>query len=53
MNTDKAFINGLLEVGKQSHQAGYEAGWNDCLDDLIEQIKTVGDLKKQIGRAHV
>lgn len=48
MDTDKAFINGLLEVGKQSHMHGYESGWNDCLDDIQEQLKNVSDTKKLV-----
>jgi hypothetical protein len=46
MDTDKAFMNGLLEVGKQSYKNGYEAGWNECLDDMQKQLKQTGNPKK-------
>jgi hypothetical protein len=46
MSKDKAFMDALLEVGKQSSKIGYESGWNDCLDDMMKQLKETGDPKK-------
>lgn len=45
---DKAFISELLEARKQTFKMDYEKGWNDCLDDMLMQLKKTGNPKKII-----
>jgi hypothetical protein len=38
----------IFDAQKESYINGYESGWNNCLDDLIQQLKQAKDIKKVV-----